>query len=101
MTIDRVAGVEVHALPASPPPAHDSLPWACTACGGWVSHVERIYTDEGLFHDRVSCLTDDRFEELVAKYGCRCPVDGDGPVYVYPGTYDSDDLDRIAARRDR
>jgi len=36
--------------------------------------VERLYTDAGLFHDRIACLSEDRFEELVAKYGCRCEV---------------------------
>jgi hypothetical protein len=34
--------------------------------------VGRLYTDEGLFHDKIACLSEDRYEELVAKYACRC-----------------------------
>ena len=72
----RVAGVEASlSLPEdSPPPAHDRLPWACTTCGKWVPHVERLYTDAGLFHDRIKCLTGDEYEALVARYACECEL---------------------------
>lgn len=39
---------------------------------GWVNPIEAVDTDEGRYHDRLDCLTEGRFEELVAKYGCRC-----------------------------
>ena len=67
---DTVSGASLGA--PSPAPLHDSLPWACATCGGWVHHLERVYTDEGMFHDRIACLSEDRYEELVAKYACRC-----------------------------
>jgi hypothetical protein len=123
MTIKRVAGVEPNPSQVQVPPAHDSLPWACATCGGWVSHVERIYTDAGLFHDRIKCLSGDEYEALVARYGCKCtavepPCECDYcdiprvtpeekreahriAVALEPGTYTSDDLDRIVAGRDR
>ena len=44
----------------------------CATCGGWVNPLERIYTDEAMYHDRLSCLTEGSFEALVAKYACRC-----------------------------
>ena len=50
----------------------EPVPWACVTCGRWVLPVQRIYTDEGLFHDKIACLSTDRFEELVLKYGCKC-----------------------------
>ena len=53
-------------------PTHDSAPWACVTCGRWVPPVKRSYTDAGLFHDAIACLSTDRFEELVLKYACRC-----------------------------
>jgi hypothetical protein len=62
-------------------PIHDTIPWACVTCGGWVPPFQRIYTDEGLFHDRIACLSTDRFEELVLKYGCKC-VDQVSPHVV-------------------
>jgi hypothetical protein len=34
--------------------------------------VERLYTDAGLFHDRIKCLTGEQYETLVARYACRC-----------------------------
>ena len=46
----------------------------CKTCGGWIPPLERIYTDEGTFHDRLTCLTGGHFETLVSKYGCRCPT---------------------------
>ena len=70
--LKRVAGVEPLYLPSGVPPAHDSLPWACASCGGWVHHLERVYTDEGMFHDRIACLSGERYEALVAQYACRC-----------------------------
>ena len=94
----RAAGVEAPlTLPVvETPPAHDRLPWACTTCGHWVPPVERLHTDAGLFHDRIECLSGEKYEALVARYACQCAT-----VELEPGRYDSDDLDRIVAERDR
>ena len=87
----------------------------CKTCGGWVNPLERIYTDEAMYNDRLSCLTEGSFEALVAKYACRCSEDEETPrvtaeqrreairvvTTLVPGEYDSDDLDRIAAEWDR
>ena len=56
----------------NPPQGSTPGGFGCPTCGGWVNPLERIYTDEGIYHDRLDCLTEGRFEELVAKYGCRC-----------------------------
>ena len=45
---------------------------SCKTCGGWVNPIEALDTDEGRFHDRLTCLAAEEFEELVARYGCRC-----------------------------
>ena len=79
----------------------DRLPWACVTCGRWIPPGERLFTDAGLFHDpdfqdRIKCLTGDEYEALVARYACQCAT-----VELEPGRYDSDDLDRIVAERDR
>ena len=94
---ERVAGVEgrppgVH----TPPPATHpkGVPVnKCATCGGWVNPLERIYTDEAMYHDRLACLTEGSFEALVAKYACRCvdvgagleaPLSGDGVIRSDP-----------------
>lgn len=53
-------------------PLRDGTPWACATCGRWVPPAARLYTDEGLFHTAVECLSDARFEELVLRYACVC-----------------------------
>jgi len=58
----------------NPPQRSTPDGFGCPTCGGWVNPLERVYTDEGTYHDRLDCLTEGRFEELVAKYGCRCEV---------------------------
>ena len=68
---NRAAGVEPRPLQVQAPPAHDRLPWACTTCGRWVPPVQRVYTDEGLFHSQIECLTDELFEELTERYACQ------------------------------
>lgn len=55
-------------------PTYDQLPWACATCGGWVPPTDRLYTDEGLFHDRLTCLAGADYDELVERYGCRCII---------------------------
>ena len=50
----------------------------CATCHGWIHPLERIYTDEAMYHDRLACLTEGSFEALVAKYACRCVDVGAG-----------------------
>lgn len=52
----------------------DGFDAVCPTCGRWVPPTEALDTDEGRFHDRLNCLSEDSYEELVTKYACRCSV---------------------------